>query len=107
MHSDVNSVVCQPLSGCCERNQRRNTAIGKEDLAILACEIGVQAFILCGSVGVDCYRVPVVTHLWFWRAGSGVTVAYNLCIVAIDPSGKRQFTNGIVAYAREPFAKTD
>lgn len=105
MNRYVDAVVCQPLGGCCDRNQGADTAVGKEDLAILAGEICVQAFPLGGSVGVDYNRVPVVTHLWFWRAGSGVAVTDNLCVVAIDPKAIRQLTNGIMAYPCEPFTE--
>lgn len=107
MNRDVNAIICQPLGGSSERNQGRDTAICKEDLAVLACEIGVQAGIIRGCVAVNYPGVPVVTYFGLWRAGSGVTVADNPCIIAIDESGVRQFTNGIVTYAREPFAKAD
>lgn len=107
MNRDVDAVICQPLGGSCERNHGGDTAVGKEDLAILAGEIGVQAFPLGGSVGVDCDGVPVVTYFGLWRTGGGVAVADDFCIVAIDPKAIRQFTYGIVAYARKPFAKAD
>lgn len=105
MNRDVDAVVCQPLGCCSDRNQGADTAVGKEDLAILAGEVCVQVCILGGPVGVYCDGVPVITHLRFWRAGSGVTVADNLCIVAIDPKAIRQLTNGIMAYPCEPFTE--
>lgn len=105
MNRDVDTVVSKPLSGCCERNQGRDTAVGKEDLAILAGEICVQAFILGGRVAVDGDWVPVVTHFRFWRSAGVVAIADDFGVVAIDTCGERQFTNGIMAYPCEPPAE--
>lgn len=107
MNRNVDAIVCQPLGGCCDRNQGADTAVGKEDLAILAGEVCVQVCILGGSVGINCDGVPVVTYFGLWRTGGGVAVSDDFSIVAIDASGVWQFTNGIVTYAREPFAKAD
>ena len=107
MHRNVDAVVCQPLGGSFERNQRGDTATGKENLAILACEVSVQTGILRSCVAVNYHGVPVVTYFGLRRAGGGVAVTDNFGVDAIDPSGKWQFTNGTVTYASEPFAKAD
>ena len=107
MHSDVNSVIRQSLGGSCERNQGRDTATGKEDLAILAGQISVQVGIFCSHVAINDDGVPIVTYFGLRRAAGGVAVADNFGIVAIDASGVRQFTNGIMAYPCKPFAKAD
>lgn len=105
MNCDVDAVVCKTLGSCCDRNQGADTAVSKEDLAILAGEVGVQVCILGGPVGVYCDGVPVVTYFGFWRTGSGVAIADDFGIVAIDPKAIRQFTNGIMAYPCEPLAE--
>lgn len=104
-YRDVDSVVCQPLDGCFERNQGRDATACKEDLAILASDVSVQAFILGGHVAVNDDGVPVVTHLGFRCSGSVVAVAYDFGVATTDTCGKRQFTNGIVAYACVPLAE--
>lgn len=105
MYCYVDAVVCQPLGGCCDRNQGADTAVGKEDLTILACEIGVQTCIFGGRVGVDDHGVPVVTHFRFLRSRWRVGIANDFGVGAIDPSGIRQFTNGIMTYPCEPLTE--